>query len=196
MKFDPKIFNEIWPQNYNWNLTPKLSLKFNHTISIEIRPQNYDWHLTLKLPLKFDPTIIIEIWPQNLTPKLALKFDPKIGIDIWPHFGGVIKKIVENEIFIKTWRDFFRIPSGCLELHLFPSGYQLMVSESKQSSSLIPYSNRDILENVEKGQIPSALSDWLDLDKLIFRSGSVDMAIVERNQIGSVLSIRIDAVFL
>ena len=66
-----------------------------------------------------------------------------------------------------------------------------MVAESKQSSSLIPYSNRDILENVEQGRIPEALSDWLDLDKVSFQSGSVDMAIVERNETGSVLSMRV-----
>ena len=66
-----------------------------------------------------------------------------------------------------------------------------MMAESKQSSSLIPYSNRDILDNVERGRIPDALSDWLDLDKLIFRNGSVEMAIVERNSSGSVLSLRV-----
>ena len=67
----------------------------------------------------------------------------------------------------------------------------MILGESKQRSSLIPYSNRDILENIERGRIPDALADWLDLDKLIFRAGTVDLAIVERNEAGSVLSLRV-----
>ena len=63
--------------------------------------------------------------------------------------------------------------------------------EPKQSSSLLPYSNREILDSFESGRIPEALSDWLDLDKLVFKDGNLDLAILERNETGAVLSLKV-----
>lgn len=75
-----------------------------------------------------------------------------------------------------------------IQLHMFPNGYQLVRGDSKQSSSLIPYTNKTILDEVSSGRIPLSITSWLESDKLCMRDGTLELAVVERSKSGSVLS--------
>lgn len=86
---------------------------------------------------------------------------------------------------------------------MFQNGYQLVRGDSKQSSSLIPYSNKDILgrlivlvsfsydfssEEVSAGRIPLSITSWLESDKLLMKNGELEVTVVERGSSGNVLS--------
>lgn len=86
----------------------------------------------------------------------------------------------------------FRLPPGCLQLHLHPNGYQIVLSEPKQQSALIPYSNREILSAIESGRMPAILSDWIVPEKIkILNQNLIKCAILEKNSAGQTLSTRL-----
>ena len=86
----------------------------------------------------------------------------------------------------------FRLPPGCLQLHLHPNGYQIVLSEPKQQSAFIPYSNREILSAIESGRMPAILSDWITPEKIkISNQNLIKCAILEKNSAGQTLSTRL-----
>ena len=86
----------------------------------------------------------------------------------------------------------FRLPPGCLQLQLHPNGYQIVLSEPKQQSALIPYSNREILSAIESGRMPAILSDWITPEKIkISNKNLIKCAILEKNSAGQTLSTRL-----
>jgi len=85
-----------------------------------------------------------------------------------------------------------RLPPGCLQLHLHPNGYQIVLSEPKQQSAFIPYSNREILSAIESGRMPAILSDWITPEKIkISNQNLIKCAILEKNSAGQTLSTRL-----
>jgi len=85
-----------------------------------------------------------------------------------------------------------RLPPGCLQLQLHPNGYQIVLSEPKQQSALIPYSNREILSAIESGRMPAILSDWITPEKIkISNKNLIKCAILEKNSAGQTLSTRL-----
>ena len=84
------------------------------------------------------------------------------------------------------------MPPGCLQLHLHPNGYQIVLSEPKQQSAFIPYSNREILSAIESGRMPAILSDWITPEKIkISNQNLIKCAILEKNSAGQTLSTRL-----
>ena len=92
-------------------------------------------------------------------------------------------------LFVKI-EGFFRIPPGCIHVNLLPNGYSIGL-DSKLTSGVISYRNRELLDAIENGRLPDTLSDWLQLDKVKISEQSVKCAIVEKNRDGVVLSTRI-----
>ena len=86
----------------------------------------------------------------------------------------------------------FRLPPGCLQIHLHQNGYQIVLSEPKQQSAFIPYSNREILSAIESGRMPAILSDWITPEKIkISNQNLIKCAILEKNSAGQTLSTRL-----
>jgi len=98
------------------------------------------------------------------------------------------KAKIENAKLPKKPRIEKRPTAGGIQLHLFQSGYQLVRGDSKQSSSLIPYSNKDILDEVAAGRIPLSIASWLESDKLFLKNGQLEIAVIERGSSGKILS--------
>jgi hypothetical protein len=65
----------------------------------------------------------------------------------------------------------------------------VVLCEPKQSSALIPYSSREILESIESGLVPSLIKDWLTIDQN--NRQLIRCAILEKNNQGETISTRL-----
>ena len=154
-------------------------------------------------PMKKSYDITYEVWFFEIA-KYFLQFDDTDfqnfhfhGIPFQPlgalisffahHTGCTVWQAVTKYLLI-----IFRLPPGCLQLHLHPNGYQIVLSEPKQQSAFIPYSNREILSAIESGRMPAILSDWITPEKIkISNQNLIKCAILEKNSAGQTLSTRL-----